>query len=504
MMRSDVAEKISFLKLCIFCIVYAAFYTLCLFENHMGITYPIFVIGTIICFIYYMRTTGRTVKRFSYFYYSVIAILGTNICLTSSSVLIAFDKAFIFVLFFMLFLHNLYDDVDWDVSRYIEGIIKLCFGSLGFLFRPVSDLWGICKNYFVISKGDEQIQEREKVSVVGHNLGYVFIGLAISIPLVCIILPLLLSSDIIFSNAMGDIFSFRFDYRLFQILYMIIVVFFCAYALVYRLTVSIDSLKKEVVDKRKYSPIIAITVNIVLLAIYMMYSIIQIVFLFMRKGQLPEGYTYTKYAHEGFFQLVFVCLINIVLVLICRKFSKDSIALKIVLCMISGCTYIMICSSAYRMYLYIDAYKLTFLRIYVLWALLVMAVVMAGIIRFLFNPGMKFVRFVTVSVICLWIGFICINPDYMIAKYNIRYHDDDDYICELSLDAVPAIEKYGDAKVLLEKYCNYSSGNVSRYKRKSSLREALTFRTWNYSIWKASNIVKEYNIYDMSDKAERK
>ena len=68
-----------------------------------------------------------------------------------------------------------------------------------------------------------------------------------------------------------------------------------------------------VTDKRRYSPVIAITVNVVLLCVYLVYCGIQVIYLFMRRGTLPEGYTYSSYAHEGFFQLVFVCLINIVL-----------------------------------------------------------------------------------------------------------------------------------------------------------------------------------------------
>ena len=121
-----------------------------------------------------------------------------------------------------------------------------------------------------------------------------------------------------------------------------------------------------VTDKRKYSPVIAITVNLVLLVVYLLYCGIQVIYLFMRQGTLPEGYTYSSYAHEGFFQLVFVCLINIMLVLLCRKYSADNLVLKSLLCLISGCTYVMIASAAYRMYLYIGAYKLTFLRLYVL------------------------------------------------------------------------------------------------------------------------------------------
>ena len=150
---------------------------------------------------------------------------------------------------------------------------------------------------------------------------------------------------------------------------MMSAVFVVSYGMLCRFGQPMKFVAAPVTDKRRYSPVIAITVNVVLLCVYLVYCGIQVIYLFMRRGALPEGYTYSSYAHEGFFQLVFVCMINIVLVLLCRKYSADNLVLKSLLCLISACTYVLIASAAYRMYLYIDAYKLTFLRLYVLWAL---------------------------------------------------------------------------------------------------------------------------------------
>ena len=481
-MNNSITDRISFRKLCIICAAYAVFYVFCLYHNNMGITFPVFVTGTVAFFIYYMRIMKLNIKKFSLFYVVAMVAMGIDICITANRDVIAMNKAFIFVLFFMLFLHNLYDDSAWDATKYFTSVCEYVFTSLGFITYPVKDLAKACK-----MEKNEDDADGEGSPATRSNTWYVLIGLAISVPLVCVILPLLLSSDVIFSNKMDEMFSFVWDFDVTMIV-MFVVVFLAAYIMIYRFSLRLDSVAAPVRDKRTHSPIIAITVNVVLLAIYMMYSIIQIVYLFMRKGQLPDGYTYTRYAHEGFLQLVFVCLINIVLVLICRKYSADSTALKIILCMISACTYIMISSSAYRMYLYIAAYKLTFLRIYVLWALMVMAVIMAGVVMYLFKPDMNFVRFATVTFMSLWIMFLCINPDYQIAKYNIRYHDDDDYICELSLDAVAAIERYGNSDELLYKYFEDSYG-YNRNIRGKMLNKKMTLRTWNYSIWRAKSIM---------------
>ena len=72
---------------------------------------------------------------------------------------------------------------------------------------------------------------------------------------------------------------------------------------------------------------------------------------FMGKGSLPWGMTYSDYARQGFFQLLFVALLNLVMVLMCLKYCQENVLLNGVLLVISMCTYVMIASAIYRMLL---------------------------------------------------------------------------------------------------------------------------------------------------------
>ena len=496
--------KLSFDKLFLLSGIYALFYTFCLYRNRMGLTFPVFVLGTAGLFLYYLRLTGRALKTGSALYLGGILLLGLNVCLTSNEIVILFDKGFIFLLFFMLFLHNLYDDSTWDVSKYILSLCGCVLSSVKFLSRPVKDLGAYLRGrraettsgvvcHEEAKNSATEVEATPEVTSTAAAL-YVLIGLGISLPLLAVILPLLLSSDVIFQGFFKNMFDFSLEVDPGAVLFMMIAVFVVCYGMLCRFGQPMKFVAAPVTDKRKYSPVIAITVNLVLLVVYFLYCGIQVIYLFMRRGALPEGYTYSSYAHEGFFQLVFVCLINIVLVLICRKYSADNLVLKSLFCLISACTYVMIASAAYRMYLYIAAYKLTFLRLYVLWALAVMAVVMAGIIVYLFLPRMPFARFAAGVLVSLWMIFAYAKPDYQIAAYNIQYHDDDSYILRLSFDAVPAIAKYDASGKLLADYFNY--GDYAYYEsnrtggalqgRKNSLR------TWNYSLQKTYRIYDEY------------
>ena len=510
--------KLSFDKLFLLSGIYALFYTFCLYRNRMGLTFPVFVLGTAGLFLYYLRLTGRALKTGSAIYLGGILLLGLNVCLTSNEIVILFDKGFIFLLFFMLFLHNLYDDSTWDVSKYILSLCACVLSSVKFLPRPVKDLGEylrsrnkatsgvVCSTdaketsgVVCYEKAKNSTTEVKATPEVAYPAGhvnsaalYVLIGLGISLPLLAVILPLLLSSDVIFQDFFKNMFDFSLEVDPGAVLFMMIAVFVACYGMLCRFGQPMKFVAAPVTDKRKNSPVIAITVNLVLLVVYFLYCGIQVIYLFMRQGTLPEGYTYSSYVHEGFFQLVFVCLINIVLVLLCRKYSADNTVLKSMLCLISGCTYVMIASAVYRMYLYIGAYKLTFLRLYVLWALAVMAVVMAGIIAYLFLPRMPFARFAAGVLVGLWMIFAYAKPDYQIAAYNIQYHDDDSYILRLSFDAVPAIAKYDTSGELLADYFDY--GDYPYYESNRT-RGALqgrknSLRTWNLSLQET------YRIYD--------
>lgn len=515
--------KLSFDKPFLLSGIYALFYTFCLYRNRMGLTFPVFVLGTAVLFLHYLRLTGRALKAGSVLYLGGILLLGLNVCLTSNEIVILFDKGYIFLLFFMLFLHNLYDDSTWDVSKYILSLCGCVLSSVKFLPRPVKDLGEYLRGRRVETtsgvvcsanvketsgvvcheKAKNSMTEVEATPEVAYPAGhvnsaalYVLIGLGISLPLLAVILPLLLSSDVIFQDFFKNMFDFSLEVDPGAVLFMMIAVFVVSYGMLCRFGQPMKFVAAPVTDKRKYSPVIAITVNLVLLVVYLLYCGIQVIYLFMRRGTLPEGYTYSSYAHEGFFQLVFVCLINIVLVLICRKYSTDNLVLKSLFCLISACTYVMIASAAYRMYLYIGAYKLTFLRLYVLWALAVMAVVMAGIIAYLFLPRMPFARFAAGVLVSLWMIFAYAKPDYQIAAYNIQYHDDDSYILRLSFDAVPAIEKYDKSGELLADYFDYGDYPYYESNRTGGALQGRkrSLRTWNYSLQETYRIYDKYKV----------
>ena len=433
---------------------YALFFVLCLYDNVAGITFPLFTAGTIFYFILCMKHLSVPVKKFSIFYITCIELLGLSTCLTDSWVIILLNKLAIFFLIIVFLLHNFFENKHWNFLDHIKAYFLATLVPIIFVGKPFVD--------FIHYRKIKSVSGEEKKT---SKIIYVVLGVIFSIPLVVIVLALLISADAVFENVFDSMFEdmniFTITQDAFLMGILFVVVFFGAYMLIsFMSTFKLNENKQE---KTGLEPLIAITICSILSFIYVIFSGIQVVYLFIGSGAnfiLPYDMTYAEYAREGFFQLLFVCLINLVFVLMGIHLFRESKVLKALLCVITSCTYIMIASSAMRMLLYIQYKYLTFLRVFVLWALLVIALVMIGTMISIFKKNFNFFRYSTIVVISLYLILSFARVDYWIAKVNIdnmeyetqyeffegtELYDDYDYLFgNLSYDAAPVTLNYSD------------------------------------------------------------
>ncbi len=425
-------------------IIYALFYTFCLYQNSSGITYPFFIGGTLFYFFLSLKKLGITAKKDSIFYIISLMLLGISTFCTDNVYIHFMNKAGIFVLALSMMIHNFYMDKDWEFVKYLFAILETIVGSIGSIFRPFTD-FSLYRKY----KKGEDAKEDSKAK-------YVFWGILISIPLIFIVLSLLASADAVFNSFIISIFeSIQIPENWFGITFTIIFAFLASYSMITFLEKR--QISKDVLPKHTSEPVLAITITSILSIIYMIFCGIQIIYLFWGNMELPAGYTYAEYARQGFFQLMFVCLINLLLVLICLNQFKESKILKAILTIISLCTYIMIASSAMRMIIYIKYYYLTFLRIFVLWSLFVIFLLITGVLATIYKSNFPLFKYSMIVVTVLYIGFSFSHVDYFIAKCNVSNmtdrnesdfferdgYSDIRYLQDLSADAAPIlINKY--------------------------------------------------------------
>lgn len=470
--------------------LYALFYTFCLYRNASGITYPFFAGGTLLFFGYFIRKSenssadGKREKTKAhiskiFLMVSIVAAGGLN-CTTDSNVLIVFNKLLMIVLFGVLLLQCWHDLTGWSVTAYVKGGMTMLFGGVVNAIAPVYDLAACWKlRHSNSANGEKNVNRGRLFKSVG-------IGLLIAFPMAMFIAILLASADAVFGGLMYDILTFSIDIDAFEDVIGITVLVMAVFAMCYGIfAYNVEPQNIKTIDnmartgKTDWDSCIAVTVNGVMCVMYVIFSGIQIVSLFL--GKLPEGYTYSSYARHGFFELVFVCLFNIILVLCTLAYFGSSRILQTLLTIICGCTYIMTASSAYRMILYISSYHLTFLRLLVLWGLAMIAVVMTGVLVYTYNQKFSLFRFVLMTLTVGWLCFSAAHPDFWIASYNIMASGDgqdyDSYYLrrELSLDAVPALP---------EEICQSEDSNYcNRVDRYQSQQEGFlgAVRTFNFS-----------------------
>lgn len=462
-------------------LAYSCFYALCMFRNPSGITFPFFIAGSLLFFCLCLSKLGITLRKGSGFYMVSMMLLAVSTFCTDDSRIISMNKWGIFLLMLSLLLNQFYDTSGWQLGKYVSSITTLLFCSLGKLDRPFRDGNDYRKNF---------------VKGKGSKVFYAVIGVLAALPLFAVIFLLLFSADAVFRQMSRQLFEDIDLGSIFQIVGMIACMFFAVYGILAFLCEK--SIREEVKDRRQGEPVLAITVTGMLTMLYLVFSVIQIVYLFLGQMQLPEGYTYAKYAREGFFQLLAVSVLNLIIVLVTLTYFRESKVLKAVLTVMSLCTFIMIASSALRMIIYIQYYYLTFLRIFVLWSLALLTLLFAGVIVSIFRKKFPLFRYCCVAVTCCYLVLSFSHPDYWIARVNVanvtgeepgdgffkgEAYQDMAYLADLSADAAPVLVPWlAEGGGTREESSSTENGKVPGYVRRMNRQNE------EYDSWRQFNV----------------
>lgn len=472
--------------------LYALFYTLCMFRNPSGVTYLLYIVATLVFFSLVMKTLGHELKKGSAFYMISMVLLSISTFCTDDSRIIFFNKWGIFLLMMSLLLNQFYDTSKWKLGKYLSSILMM-LGCIGEMDRPFSD--GIA---FLETK------DKKRNTIILYGL----LGVTLATPILVIVILLLSSADAVFREIADSIFRAIRVENLFGIAIRVVLVTFVSYLLIAFLCNK--RISEEVKNRRTGEPVLAITVTALLSVVYLLFSGIQIIYLFIGNMQLPEGYTYAEYAREGFFQLLAVSILNLVIVLCCMSFFRESKVLKVILTIMSACTFIMIASSVLRMMIYIRFYYLTFLRILVLWALALLFVLFMGVIISIYKEHFPLFQYSMVVVTVFYLVFSFLHPDYLIAKVNLANTSEDKnqrneffladypyndfhYIRDLSTDAAPVISAFLADQDNINEFDSKNPVRVlaERYSEKVYYKTGgKDIRKWNVSRWNAGRVWK--------------
>ena len=407
-------------------LVYGIVFTALMYDNFNALMTPVVAAGAIVIGVIFLKKLGYAIKPGFTFLAVAVELLAINICMTRDGVLVFFDYAAMIIFTLLALVHQLNDDSKWTFGNYFV-ISNVLFGNI---FKHLPD--------FVsdpIRFGKTKERKNRKGAAV-------LIGICIAIPILTIVLILLSSADIVFNSLVSGILETIFSPTIFGIIFLFVNVVFFFYALIKATGCYGD--RKIDVKEGSIEPAIAITIGCMLGFVYVIFSVIQIAYLFIGNFELPSGYTYSEYVHQGFEELIIVCFLNMVLVLLGRSLFKRSRILNVILIVISLCTYNMLASCAVRLGMYISAYHMTVLRFLVIWALVIIGVLMAGVMVYICRDNFPIFRFGTVCVVIWFTALSLCHPDYQVMKYNLNRAVTDnsvdyEYMVRLSSDAAPAI-----------------------------------------------------------------
>lgn len=422
------------------CLIYGICYVLFAYRNLDGIGSGIFA-GISACVLLAVakwlkdhpsegETFSITFRADSIFYFVAAVLLSFGNCLTDSSFFLFFNHIGSFLLFSIACMKLFYNDKAWDFGQYTFLLFAFWMQTLEMVPVPFRDF-----GYY--RKGT-----KKKLSATKR---YVLIGIVLGLPILLVTTLLLASADQIFSDMLGKIFNFEIinDWLMKNLPENIVLLpcGFILYTLLIYLVFAALCRGELVAQERKprmFGTAIAVTVFCMIDVVYVLFSGIQFLYLFA--GGLPDGYVYAEYARRGFFELLFVALINFILVLSGNRYFVKNTALKISMTVTCFCTYVMILSSAYRMYMYIDVYHLTFLRVFVLWFLLLLTFFMAGSTISIYRENWNSFRYCLLILTVFYLVFSLSGVHGRIARYNVAQFEHD--MQENRGGRVPVLEDY--------------------------------------------------------------
>ena len=424
--RKDVMFAFIFLAVSVFM---SAFGIFCGFKA--GFTVSLLaVLVAVTVYLYSAKTKIKFFPLISAFL--SVGVTFSFLC-TSNNAVRFFSFVFVFILDLIWFLSLVSDEKE-------EGDLALVFNIFAPFFK------GITMNLPVSVYSVFSVDKNKK-------LGKTMLGIAISLPVLIVVLPLLISSDAAFSGMMEMIFG-DFALTFIKLVFgLTIGVFLTSYCL---------SLKKDSLpvsrksDFKGFENTIIISALSVISFCYLAYLFSQLAYFFSAfRGFLPPDYRFTvsAYARRGFFEMSVIAGINFVIIflslLLSRKNNgKSCVAIRILSTFIGVFTLVIISTAISKMVLYISSFGMTRLRIQTSAFMICLFVVFIALILRLYFAKIPVIRVgvLTAAVILTVLGTV--NMNHFAANYNyVAYKNgslkeiDVSAMADLGVEGIPYLIK---------------------------------------------------------------
>lgn len=283
------------------------------------------------------------------------------------------------------------------------------------------------------------------------NRSAALVGLAVAIPLVAILLSLLSSADAAFEGLLSLVPEVDLGEPIAAIVCSCLSV-----PVLYTMCVALQHDNAEPAAPRQAKGLHPVTINTVLLAVcavYLVYLSSQLAyFVGGLSGLLPEEYTLAQYARRGFFEMAALCLLNLGLMaaavgLVSKQEDRAPLFTRILSLFVGIVTLFFVLTASAKMFLYIDSYGLTRLRVLTEVIMVFLALTTIFVSIWLFVPKFAYMKAVLITALAVCSITAWVDVDTVVAKYNVWAYQsgkmeflDVYHLGELSQGAIPSLE----------------------------------------------------------------
>ena len=468
------------------------------FNTGAGILLTSIILLLLIVFIIESKKLNKFKLKRGYILLISIILLSITYSIFPSSI---FSILNIFIILWLSFIYTNYM-IDSKPFKLSFNWILIILESTYF---PIGDFHIAIK---VLSKNLKSLDIK---TFTTKTKGIIF-GFILAIPLLAIMIYLLSSADLIFKSIFNFNFLSKFNLptfigKLIILSLSSLYIFSYFYRLLYKekneLNKKNDPFKKkqsEISNDKKNELIqlkdaIAKTILVLLNILFLIFTFIQLKYLFNSNFIIDTNFTYSAYARKGFFELTLISMINLFIITLFYSYIKGVFS-KLLMSILILNTVVIALSAIFRMNLYIEEYGYTFLRIISLAFIYLQGILLFISLFHLFYNKFDIKILIALIYLFSYIMFNFINIDSLIIKGNMnRYLDgynlDTEYFSSLSLNSVETLLYYKDIFKSNKKHSkiNYELLTVLRSKKQNIKDEA--WYNFNYTNYKSKKLLSD-------------
>ena len=427
---------------------------------------------------------------------SLYAIVTAVLSIVSSAAITLSNDGLAVFLSFALTL-VLYTVMIFEISNKRRGKVGTIKSSLKLFYDSANGFFcNLGQGAYAIFKIKDKNGEKQK-----GNIGKIILGLALAVPVLIIVVPLLVSSDQAFESLISKING----RTVFEIITVVLLGFLLLIMLFGQLFTLKNSPKKEDTQTgfKGIDSVIITSFLSVISVVYLLYLLSQLAYFFDGfMGVLPIEFTAAEYARRGFFEICIITAINLTIVALsfalCKKTEKGlPIILKIICSFLSVFSLLLDATAIAKMVMYVKRFGFTRLRLFTTVFMVFLAILFIVAIFKLYIKNLKYMKTVLVVGTVFVLALTFFNVDGFISNYNVNAYLKGD-LKTVDIEAISNLPTMSKVDGLITLYQNAEEQTVVE---NAKLELIKTFNL-NYYIEddrfvKRDNDIRSFNLYDM-------